>query len=54
MEASIRAVAERFSEYEIKISAQKYLTKFYTDLGFNATGKEYLEDGIPHLEMIKK
>lgn len=54
MEASIKAVEERFSEYEIKISAQKYLTKFYTDLGFNATGKEYLEDGIPHLEMIKK
>lgn len=54
MEASIKAVEERFSENEIKISAQKYLTKFYTDLGFNATGKEYLEDGIPHLEMIKR
>ncbi|WP_282178767.1 GNAT family N-acetyltransferase [Maribacter stanieri] len=54
MEASIKAVEERFSENEIKISAQKYLTKFYTDLGFNSTGEEYLEDGIPHIAMIRK
>ncbi|MDF4220224.1 GNAT family N-acetyltransferase [Maribacter sp. M208] len=54
MKASITAVQEHFNENEIKISAQKYLTKFYTDLGFNATGEEYLEDGIPHIAMIKK
>jgi ElaA protein len=36
----------------IKISAQCYLKKFYNDLGFVETGKEYLEDGIPHMEMI--
>jgi len=36
----------------IKISAQVYLKKFYNDLGFKGTGKEYLEDGIPHMEMI--
>ncbi|MDF4201430.1 GNAT family N-acetyltransferase [Maribacter sp. SA7] len=54
MQASIDAVEEHYNTYEIKISAQKYLTKFYTDLGFNATGEEYLEDGIPHIAMIKK
>lgn len=37
----------------INISAQCYLDKFYTDLGFKATGKKYLEDGIPHQEMVK-
>ena len=26
--------------------------KFYTNLGFKHTGKSYLEDGIPHIEMI--
>ncbi len=36
----------------IKISAQCYLDKFYTDLGFIATGEEYLEDGIPHQAMV--
>jgi ElaA protein len=36
----------------IKISAQCYLDKFYTDLGFKSTGEKYLEDGIAHQEMI--
>jgi len=36
----------------ITISAQCYLDKFYTDLGFVSTGNKYLEDGIPHQEMI--
>jgi len=35
----------------IKISAQKHLQKFYESHGFISTGKEYLEDGIPHCEM---
>lgn len=35
----------------IKISAQSYLKKFYEELGFQFTGKEYLEDNIPHMEM---
>ncbi len=38
----------------IKISAQCYLDKFYTDLGFISTGEKYLEDGIPHQAMILK
>jgi len=36
----------------IQISAQCYLHKFYTDLGFNSQGEKYLEDGIPHQEMV--
>lgn len=54
MEASINAISTFFNETEIKISAQKYLTKFYKSLGFNVVGNEYLEDGIPHIGMIKK
>ena len=54
MEASIKAVKEHYKEHEIKISAQKYLTKFYTDLGFTIIGEDYLEDGIPHIAMIRK
>ena len=37
---------------KIKVSAQKYLRKFYEDLGFEVVSDEYLEDGIPHFEMI--
>jgi len=36
----------------IKISAQCYLDRFYTDLGFKTTGEQYLEDGIPHQAMV--
>ncbi len=37
----------------IRISAQARLTRFYQGLGFVAVGDEYLEDNIPHLEMLK-
>lgn len=37
---------------KIKISAQKYLRKFYEDLGFEVVSDEYLEDGIPHFGMV--
>jgi ElaA protein len=36
----------------IRISAQSHLEQFYAAYGFRATGKNYLEDGIPHLEML--
>jgi len=35
----------------ITISAQKHLKKYYNQHGFESTGKEYHEDGIPHIEM---
>ncbi|WP_250433574.1 GNAT family N-acetyltransferase [Hanstruepera flava] len=53
MEASIQAVKENFNETLIKISAQTYLNTFYNNLGFKAIGEEYLEDGIPHVAMVK-
>lgn len=53
MEASIKTIKDYFNESNIKLSAQTYLKKFYTNLGFTAVGEEYLEDGIPHVVMIK-
>ena len=53
MQASLAAINQRFPDKSIEISAQSYLLKFYTELGFNATGEEYLEDGIPHKRMLK-
>ena len=37
----------------IRIGAQKYLEKFYGELGFVRASDDYLEDGIPHLEMVR-
>lgn len=53
MEASIKATEDYFNETKIKISAQVYLKTFYNNLGFHAIGEAYLEDGIPHVGMIK-
>ena len=36
----------------IRISAQKHLQNYYEKHDFVSTGKEYLEDGIPHVEML--
>lgn len=37
----------------IRISAQAHLLAFYRSLGFRAVGAEYLEDDIPHVEMLR-
>jgi ElaA protein len=36
----------------LRISAQCYLVKFYSEFGFVADGEPYDEDGIPHIEML--
>jgi ElaA protein len=37
---------------EVRLSAQSHLTNYYEKYNFVKTGKEYLEDGIPHSEML--
>ncbi len=51
---AVETVENRFHTSEIRISAQDYLLKFYGDFGFEDTGKKYLEDDIPHTEMLRK
>lgn len=41
-----------FGVSPVKISAQKHLEQFYEKHNFKSTGNEYLEDEIPHVEMI--
>ena len=53
MEVSIKACYELWDNAPIRIGAQCYLEKFYQSLGFEAEGEIYLEDGIPHIEMVK-
>ena len=38
----------------IEISAQAHLQKFYGSLGFVRTSDEYVEDGIPHVDMVRQ
>ena len=55
MQASINSIkriqSKQQKNIKIEISAQSYLTDFYQGLGFENTGKYYLEDDIPHEEM---
>lgn len=37
----------------IRISAQSYLKNFYEKIGFKQVSEEYLEDDIPHMEMLR-
>jgi len=37
----------------IRIGAQVYLKKFYESHGFGTISKSYLEDGIPHIDMVR-
>ncbi|MCM5662098.1 GNAT family N-acetyltransferase [Galbibacter mesophilus] len=53
MKASIEAIYKSYGKQRIEISAQRYLDKFYRSHGFQEIGEGYLEDGIPHIKMIK-
>ncbi len=50
---SVKTIEKLFQTKTIIISAQSHLISFYNNLGFYSVGNEYLEDGIPHIEMIK-
>lgn len=53
MAESIRKCYELFGRGDIRIGAQLYLKQFYESFGFRQIDEGYLEDGIPHIHMIK-
>jgi len=53
MQRAIQYITETWAEPAIRISAQCYLENFYTSLGFVTTGVPYLEDDIPHINMLR-
>jgi len=53
MHESIAKMQELFPGDKLKIGAQKHLEEFYNSLGFATISKPYLEDGIPHIDMLK-
>jgi ElaA protein len=54
MELSIASCRELFGESPIRIGAQTYALGFYASLGFVSDGETYDEDGIEHVEMLRK
>jgi ElaA protein len=53
MREGIARCTEAWPGRGIRISAQARLERFYRSLGFELIGSEYLEDGIPHIEMLR-
>ena len=54
MKEAIRQIESLYGQVPIRIGAQKYLQKFYEGFGFIREGEEYLEDGIPHIIMVRE
>lgn len=54
MEKAINHIINEWKENVIKIQAQHYLINFYASLGFEQVTDVYLDDGLPHIDMILK
>jgi ElaA protein len=52
MQKTLEQAAQLYPEQAIRISAQRYLKKFYEDFGFQVVSEVYLEDGIEHFQML--
>ena len=50
---SLEALHKHWPGQPIRLSAQQYLERFYQEFGFESVGEPYLEDGIPHIAMVR-
>lgn len=53
MKQAIVFIENHYHTGVIRLSAQTYLLKFYETYLFRPLGDTYLEDGIPHIEMLR-
>lgn len=54
MKFTIEKINSIYGKSDIRISAQEYLKSFYEKFGFVKVSDSYLEDDIPHIEMLRK
>jgi len=54
LQAALKEVSGCWPGTPIRISAQDYLQAFYEQYGFLRVSEVFLEDGIPHVEMLKE
>jgi ElaA protein len=53
LERALSRIKDVWPNETVKISAQVYLKNFYESHGFEAISEHYVEDGIPHIDMIR-
>lgn len=54
MREGLARCAAQWPGQGVRISAQARLHDFYAAFGFEAVGDEYLEDGIAHIQMLRR
>lgn len=52
MREGIKVAKELLKADKIKIGSQVYAQKMYEKFGFKPVSEEFLEDGIPHIQMV--
>ena len=52
MTQALAVYQQQWQSEKVYVQAQAYLQDFYQSLGFKPISEVYLEDGIPHLDMI--
>lgn len=50
---SLSFILKKWDTQSVRISAQEHLQKFYSRFGFKTVSYVYLEDNIPHVEMLR-
>lgn len=50
----VARIEKDYPSADIIISAQQYLAHFYQSFGFVIVSEGYLEDGIPHVKMVRR
>lgn len=53
MQEGLAGASRCFPGRDVRIAAQQRLERFYADLGFVTASAPYLEDGIPHVDMLR-
>lgn len=48
----LNTIDTKYPGYPVQIQAQSYLENFYESFGFKTISEEYLEDNIPHKDML--
>ena len=51
--AVMRRALDAVGPVPVRIGAQAHLERFYGELGFRRASADFVEDGIPHLEMLR-
>lgn len=54
MVKSLETIKEKMPCKEIRLHSQTHAVKFYKKFGFYEIGEEFLEEGVPHIEMKKE